>query len=207
MNYEDKHHPCVTLYQQFSALHFYNQKDGLPIQKNLQIFKIIVENIKHYRGEFGNSSAIISYVLEREGLISEEDYKQMNNDLKKTYFKKARDQYLAIAFLLGGTRSRYSHLVADLQNCYILGQDHYPQVIEEAYDMMLSYSPILGNVNTSNKTTKDLYTTGISFYQSANKNKNNDTSNEAISFVPGTSGRIFNDIKCYACNKMGHCAI
>ena len=62
---------------------------------------------------------------------------------------------------------------------------------------MLSYSPILGNVNT----------TGISFYQSTNKNKNNNINHDAISLVPGTSGRIFNDIKCYTCNKMGHYAI
>ena len=89
----------------------------------------------------------------------------MNIDFKKNYLKKARDQYLAITFLLGGTRSKYSQLVADLQNSYILGQDHYPQDIEEAYNMILSYSPILGNVNTSDKTTKDLYTIGISFYQ------------------------------------------
>ena len=89
MKYEDKHHPCVTLCQQFSAFHFYYQKDGLPIQKYLQIFKIMVENIDCYGGEFGNSSAIISYVLEREGLISEEDYKPMNNDLKKNLFKKS----------------------------------------------------------------------------------------------------------------------
>ena len=88
MNYEEKHHFCVKQCQQFSELHFYYQKDGLQIQKYLQIFKIMVENIEHHGGEFGNSSAIISYVLEPKGLISEEDYKQMDNNLKKPYLKR-----------------------------------------------------------------------------------------------------------------------
>ena len=63
MKYKDKHHPCVTLCQQFSAFRFYYQMDGLPIQKYLQVFKIMVVNIEHYGGELGNSSAIILYVL------------------------------------------------------------------------------------------------------------------------------------------------
>ena len=63
MNYENRHHPCITLCQQFSAFHFFNQCDGLPIQKYLQIFRVIVENIEHYGGEFGNHPAILKHVI------------------------------------------------------------------------------------------------------------------------------------------------
>ena len=37
--------------------------------------RIIVENIERYGGEFGNSSAIIKYVLGREGHVSKDEYK------------------------------------------------------------------------------------------------------------------------------------
>ena len=63
----------------------------------------MVENIERYGGEFGNSGAVIKYVLNREGLISETDYEQMDDATKKISLKKSRDQYLAISFLLGGT--------------------------------------------------------------------------------------------------------
>ena len=46
MNYKDKHHPCVTLCQQYSAFHLFFQREGMPIQKYLQIFRIIIKNIE-----------------------------------------------------------------------------------------------------------------------------------------------------------------
>ena len=36
MNYKDRHHPCVTLYQQFSRFHIFYQKKSLPIQRYLE---------------------------------------------------------------------------------------------------------------------------------------------------------------------------
>ena len=91
------------------------------------------------------------------------NYEQMDEDTKKIYLKKARDQYLATSFLLGGTRSKYSLLIADLQNSCILGEDKYPKDLEEVYNMVLSYSPLVGTNNSNERTKKELYTTGISF--------------------------------------------
>ena len=95
----------------------------------------MVENIEQYGGDFGNYNAIMKYVL--EGEVTEEELTGLSDGAKEVYLKMARDQYLAISFLLGGTRSRYGQLVADLQNSYILGKDKYPKDLEEAYDMML----------------------------------------------------------------------
>ena len=38
MNYEDRHHPVVTLLQHFSFFHMFYQKEGVPIKKYLPIF-------------------------------------------------------------------------------------------------------------------------------------------------------------------------
>ena len=100
------------------------------------------------------------------------------------YKKKAHDQFLAISFLLGSTRSKYSQLVADLQNLYIMGVDQYPKDLEEAYDMMLSNSSVVASVNPSNKEIKDLYTTGISLYQAPTNNHDTKPPNK---IVPGIS--------------------
>ena len=205
MNYEDKHHPCITLCQQFSAFHVFYQREGLPIQKYIQIFRVIVENIERYGGEFGNHGAILQYVLDRDGLTHGNKFEDLNEEYKIIYKKKARDQFLAISFLLGGTRSKYSQLVADLQNSYIMGVDQYPKDLEEAYDMMLSYSSVVASVNPSNKEIKDLYTTGISFYQATTPTDHHNTE-PPNKIVPGVSGKTSKNIMCYACNMMGHYA-
>ena len=203
MNYEDRHHPCVMLYQQFSAFHIFYQKESLPIQKYLQIFRIMLDNIERYGGDFGNDNAIVKYVLEREGEVTEEEFTGLSDGAKEVYLKMARDQYLAISFLLGGTRSKYGQLVADLQNSYILGEDKYPKDLEEAYNMMLGYSPLVIPSSLSEQSTKDLYTSGVSFYQIAErKGANNSTKRP----VPGVSGKVHKNITCYICDNVGHYA-
>ena len=93
MNYEDRNYPFVTLCQQFTFFQVFYQKEGLPIEKYLQIFRIMVENIERYGGEFGNCSGIIKYVPERDRVTDK--FSSLNEDEKKVYVKKARDQYLA----------------------------------------------------------------------------------------------------------------
>ena len=90
-----------------------------------------------------------------------------------------------------------------------MGVDQYPKDIEEAYDMMLGYSTIVGMYDTNNKATRDLYTTGISFYQKdaskrdTQEDQNNKTQ-KSTKFMPGKSGKLFKDILCYGCKMMGH---
>ena len=128
----------------------------------------------------------------------------MEENLKTLYKKKARDQFLATSFLLGGNRSKYSQLVADLQNSYVLGVDQYPKDVEEAYNMMLSYSYVAGHsTQPGSKEVKDLYTTGVCSYQETNSNEH---VHEQKKTVPGVSGNVFKGILCYACNKMRHYA-
>ena len=95
MNYEDRHHPCITLCQQFTAFHIFYQRDGVAIQKYLQIFRVIVENIEHYGGEFGNHPAILKHVIEKDGMIHGEDFDTLDANIKSIYKKR-----LGISFLL-----------------------------------------------------------------------------------------------------------
>ena len=63
--------------------------------------------------------------------------------------------------------------------------------------MMLGYSTVMGTPPSSSKEVKDLYTTGISFYQSPKSNKeemqNNDMNNKTML---GLSGKTFKNIVC-----------
>ena len=162
----------------------------------------MVKNIEQYGGDFGNDSASVKYTLEREAEVTEEEFTGMSDRAKEVYLKMARDQYLAISFLLGGTCSRYSQLVADLQNLYILGEDKYPKDLEEAYNMMLGYSPLVIPSSLSKQSTKDLYTSGVSFYQIAEGKGANNTKQP----VPGVSRKVHKNITYYVCDNVGHYA-
>ena len=180
----------------------------LPIQRNYhpKVYSNLQSYSGEYRalqGEFGNHAAILQYLLDRDGLIHGNKFDDLKDKYKIMCKKKARDHYLAISFLMGGTRSKYGQLVADLQNLYIMGVDQYPQNIEEAYDMILSYSPVVVSVNPGKKEIKDLYTTGISFHQAPADSHGIEPSNK---IVPGISGKTSKNILCYACNTLGYYA-
>ena len=64
-----------------------------------------LQHIERYRGEFDNNSAILRYLLEREGQVNEEQYMKLSEEEKDVCLKMAR--YLAISFMFGGTRSKY----------------------------------------------------------------------------------------------------
>ena len=113
---------------------------------------------------------MLQYAVEHDSLIHGNNYVKLDEEHKTIYKKMTHDQFLAISFLLVGNRTKYSHLVAELPNSYTMGVIQYPKDIEEAYDMMISYSPVIGHTNPGNKKIRELYTTGISFNQAQQKN-------------------------------------
>ena len=59
--------------------------------------------------------------------------------------------------------------MAGFQHTYILGEDRCLKDVEEAHKMMVGHSSITCNNNPTDKVMRDLYTTGVLFYQVANK--------------------------------------
>jgi hypothetical protein len=47
--------------------------------------------------------------------------------------KKAKERYLAVAFVIGSDRVRYGRLIGDLENSFIQGDDKCPTELTEAY--------------------------------------------------------------------------
>ena len=68
--------------------------------------------------------------------------------------------------------------------------------------MMLGYSPLVTQSNLLDKSTKDLYTSGILFYQNVEVQNRNDKKQ----VVPGVSRKVHKQITCYVCDNMGHYA-
>ena len=73
--------------------------------------------------------------------------------------------------------------------------------------MMLGYSLlVLTSSNSLDKNTKDLYTTGVSFYQANYTKTINNNDLENITVIPGVDGKLFKNVKCFSCNNFGHYA-
>jgi hypothetical protein len=53
--------------------------------------------------------------------------------------RRAKERYLAVAFVLGSDRVRYGRLIEDLENSFIQGNDKYPTEVTEAYNLLLHW--------------------------------------------------------------------
>ena len=53
----------------------------------------------------------------------------------------AKEQFLAVAFLLGADTVRYGTCVKAMQNAYLKGNNDYPQTVTAAYHFLLHWVP------------------------------------------------------------------
>ena len=58
---------------------------------------------------------------------------------KATAIMAAREEYLAISFLMKSDKKRYGSLLVDVENEYTRGIDSYPKTLSKAYDMLVNY--------------------------------------------------------------------
>jgi hypothetical protein len=58
----------------------------------------------------------------------------------------AKERYLAVACLLGADRTRYGWLIKDLENQYLLGNDNYPNTLDETYGLLISWKQDVRNM-------------------------------------------------------------
>jgi hypothetical protein len=78
---------------------------------------------------------------------------------ERTHAKeRAKDQYLAVMFLVNSDKKQYGALVQDIENEYTRGSDTYPTSLSAAaYDYIINY-------HTSRNTNTDTNEGGVAFY-------------------------------------------
>jgi hypothetical protein len=81
----------------------------------------------------------------------------------------AKRKQIAIAFLKRADTKRYGELWSELENLYTRGQDHYPEDLTSAYNLLVNYKPApttnqpRRERTTSNQPEEDV--SGMSFLQ------------------------------------------
>jgi type II secretory pathway pseudopilin PulG len=75
--------------------------------------------------------------------------------------ERAKDQFLAVMFLVNSDRARYGSLIRDVENEYTRGTDTYPTTLSAAYDYLVNY-------RGANRTPHDPDDSGLSYYTEDN---------------------------------------
>jgi hypothetical protein len=71
--------------------------------------------------------------------------------------EQAKDEYLAVMFLVNYNRQCYGLLVRDIKNEYTQGSDTYPTTLITVYNYIVNYQPAKGSRTNTDEG-------GIAFY-------------------------------------------
>ena len=104
---------------------------------------------------------------------------------------KAKEMYLATAFVMGSDRRRFGKLIETLENQHIQGQSRWPESLPEAYNLLQYWRQSVRPPNIRGE--------GVNFVADGN----DDTSTTSGStFVTNSSNQ--RQLICYSCGEPGH---
>jgi hypothetical protein len=104
----------------------------------------------------------------------------------------AKKKAITIGFLKRADRRRYGGLWSKLENLFTRGQDHYPEDLTSAHNLLLNYkAPPAAQQGRRGQSRDEEEVTGLTFLQNGAP-------------VPGTDGTLHEQIRCYNCQSLGH---
>jgi hypothetical protein len=135
--------------------------------------------MEHYGGGVGHDPGAIKSELIRSGLALETATTKKIVDTTKL----GRDKYLSVAIFGSWDKLRYGKLCEDLGNDFTKGNNNFPVLVTNAYNIIMNY--------------KQTRTSGHLF---------NDSEGVALITVEKSKTPMINKtrIKCHNCQKMGH---
>jgi hypothetical protein len=145
--------PTHTLLDAETQVYAFKQRH-LANNEYYEKFKDLVTNAERLGSDIGAHSDRTDSILDE--IAADPD---MPTDGEKEQAReRAKDQFLAVMFLVNSDRARYGSLVRDIENEYTRGSDTYPTTLSAAYDYLVNYRVD----KTSN--THDADESGLSYY-------------------------------------------
>ena len=105
----------------------------MTVDNYLESFQNINQVVEHCRGNFSVLLSLAKEVLDKTGKSSP------TADEKKVAEGKAREAYLAMAFLCSLNREKYQDLLDNLSNTYISGIYEYSKTVVDAHSLVLHW--------------------------------------------------------------------
>jgi len=196
MKYEHQKSPYLMLYRQQRFLMSYRQKEHQTLSQYYDVFNTMIEGFERFGGSV-IQPYFVKKIFEEEGNAGDIDG---NPDKRAIYNAKARDRYLALAFLLGGRSESFDDLITDLNNDFLKGRDYFPKDLTEAFNLMSNWSMRKGlGVPRGARINNQRNRPNLGFLQNAKKVVK-PTGKE----VAGRDGKVFPGVECYRCGQYGH---
>ena len=169
-------------------------------------FTNLVDALEEVGANIGAHSGIEKQVLEEHDI----NPARASDAEKQAAKTKAKERYLAVAFLLGSCRNDYGLLIQDIENDSLTSRDKgltgkYPETVEEAYEYLNNYKVdsrhyqrLLGRVDGADR--------GINFVTDGSKtgDDDDDSSNNREKEANFLSKGNHKDKTCNRCGLKGH---
>lgn len=188
--FKSERHPVDALHGSKRMLYLTRQ-DYLSNQAYFERFKANVEVIEAIGGSIGDDPGLRLAVL-KEWKI---DPDTATEDQVKKAQAEGKDWYLGVAFLLGMDRRRYGHVIEDIQQQYLYGNDIYPRTLVGAYNLIV-------NSKAKNKPPLAPGNDGLAFTSLGGGQEGE----EADVHANTTSQKDKSNVDCYNCRQKGHYA-
>ena len=191
-NFQSQKYLPHAIHEAKRRIYMFNQGKMSTVEYYEQ-FLSLVNVLDAIKASFGHDPGV-------QAMVAAEGKKKIE-DLNDEDKQKARDMYLATAFILGCDRTRYGKLVENMENDYLQGRGAYPKTMATAFNLLVNWKQDPRNLMHSVGVTND----GVSF---ANIEGGWDE-NEGITMA--TSGknkrgkeRDMSKFKCGRCGEYGH---
>jgi hypothetical protein len=173
-----------ALHEAMKRLYNCNQGKFATTQAYLEHFRNVVDVVLEIGGSIAGHDGVLSAVI-AEGTILIED---MTAEQLLAATETATQRSLAMAFLLGCDRTRYSRLLEDLENDFLQGQNKYPKTVSDTYTL-------LTNWKQERNGWKPGVGDGVAFANVEEKEKGGKVKREGKAHIT-----------CHRCEKKGHYA-
>ena len=184
-NFQNQKYKPHALHEAKRRFYLSTQDKNATCQAYLERFKNHIEVIEHCGGTVDEK-----VLIDDELILNGVTRNSASSDELSQATTTAREQYMACAFLVGSDRDRYGKLVEDLENDHIQGSDKYPKTLTNAYSLLVHWKQSPKNLMRALGGNND----GLAF------------TNAHESEAGEKGNKVFPDIKCHNCNKMGHYA-
>ena len=162
-----------AMYHAHRQLYVGRQAPDATNAKYLEQFQNTVKVIEQHGGRIGYDIGTIKSEINKTAV----DPNAPTEEERKAAVKAARDRYLAMAFLSGADRARYSGLLKELHNDFTKGANNFPGDVIAAYKLLTNYRGVFRPLVRPHESD------GLSFATVAGGGGRSGPGNNATSFV------------------------
>ena len=185
-NYQSQKHLAHAIHDAKRRLYTFVQSRHMTTQAYYEQFNNLIDVVNHIGGTYAMEPGLLEQLAATKG-------KAVSN-LDITEKAEAKEQYIAVAFLLGTDKNRFGQLVNKLQNDFLQGYDGYPKTLSAAYQLIINWKD-------NSQRTSGLVNDGVSFTTVNNKSTDAALVNTDRRMKPNK-----HKVTCHRCGQIGHYA-